>query len=99
MWGPFLLRLAGSSGAFVLGGYLTNLHDRGLAVTSLAVGLLTALHDVSETVCAPNAGALSDQPNRRLFLVTCPLLSALAVVLIPRGALAGAHCRSRRCCC
>jgi len=91
MWGQFLLRLAGSSGVFVLGGYLSDLHDRGLAVTSLAVGLVTALHYVSEIVFAPFVGALSDQRGRRPFLVAGPLLSALAVGLIALGALGGAR--------
>ena len=88
IWSQLFLRVASSAGLLVIGSYLVDLRDRGAGVTSLLVGVLTALVYVTELLVAPLAGALSDARGRKAFLLAGPALSALAVLLIPLGSLA-----------
>jgi len=91
IWSQLFLRVASSAGLLVIGSYLVDLHDRGVGVTGLLVGILTALVYVTELLVAPLAGALSDARGRKAFLLAGPALSALAVLLIPLGSLGAAH--------
>jgi len=90
IWSQLFLRVASSAGLLVIGSYLVDLRDRGAGVTSLLVGVLTALVYVTELLVAPLAGALSDARGRKAFLLAGPALSALAVLLIPLGSLGAA---------
>ncbi len=85
--GQLLLRAASSAGLLVIGSYLVDLRDHGVGVTSLLVGIVSALVYVTELLLAPLAGALSDARGRKIFLLVGPVLSACAVLLIPLGSL------------
>lgn len=91
IWSQLFLRVASSAGLLVIGSYLVDLHDRGAGVTSLQVGILTALVYVTELLVAPLAGALSDAHGRKAFLLAGPAVSAGAVLLIPLGSLGAAR--------
>ena len=84
------MRIAGSAGVFVIGGYFVELEDKGLPITSMLVGVVTGLIYLTELLLAPPAGALSDVRGRKSFLLAGPLLAAFAVLLPPLGFLASA---------
>jgi len=77
--------MASSAGVLVVGGYFVYLHDHGDHVNSLMLGSLSAIVYVTELLFAPLAGSFSDRRGRRDFLLAGPLLSAVAVLLIPLG--------------
>lgn len=77
--------MASSAGVLVVGGYFVYLHDHGDRVNSLLLGSLSAIVYVTELLFAPLAGSFSDWRGRRGFLLAGPLLSAVAVLLIPLG--------------
>ncbi|GAC1514319.1 MAG: MFS transporter [Chloroflexota bacterium] len=85
IWSQFLLRLASGAGVLVIGAYFVYLRDHDKPVNSLILGVVSALVFVTELSFAPLAGALSDQKGRRLFLVSGPVMAAIAVLLIPLG--------------
>jgi MFS family permease len=82
-----LLRIAGSAGVLVIGGYFVELQDKGLPITSVLVGVVAGLVYLTELLLAPPAGALSDGRGRKSFLLAGPLLAAFAVLLPPLGFL------------
>jgi MFS family permease len=88
IWSQLFLRVASSAGLLVIGSYFADLQRRGVPLTSLLLGLVTALVYVTELLFAPLAGALSDALGRKLFLVAGPALAAIAVLLPPVGSLA-----------
>ena len=90
IWGQLFLRLAGSAGVLVIGGYFVELQDKGLLITSVLVGVVTGLVYLTELLLAPPAGALSDGNGRKSFLLAGPLLAAFAVLLPPLGFLTSA---------
>ena len=90
IWSQLFLRIAGSAGVLVIGGYFVELQDKGLPITSVLVGALTGLVYLTELLLAPFAGALSDGRGRKRFLLAGPMLAAFAVLLPPLGFLASA---------
>jgi MFS family permease len=90
IWSQLFLRIAGSAGVLVIGGYFVELQDKGLPITSVLVGVVTGLVYLTELLLAPSAGALSDKRGRKSFLLAGPLLAAFAVLLAPLGFLASA---------
>jgi len=86
IWSQLFLRAASSAGVLVVGGYFVYLRDQGDAVNSVLLGGVSALVYVAEFLWAPLAGSLSDRRGRKFFLLSCPALSAAAVLLIPVGA-------------
>jgi MFS family permease len=90
IWSQLFLRVAASAGLLVIGSYFADLQRRGVPMTSLLLGLVTALVYVTELLFAPLAGALSDTRGRKRFLLAGPALAAVAVLLPPLGALAAA---------
>jgi MFS family permease len=87
IWSQLLLRIAGSAGVLVIGGYFVELQDKGLPITSVLVGVVAGLVYLTELLLAPPAGALSDGRGRKSFLLAGPLLAAFAVLLPPLGFL------------
>jgi hypothetical protein len=87
IWSQFLLRIASSAGALVIGSYFVALQAHGVPITSLLIGALTGLGYLTEFLFAPFAGALSDARGRRVFLLAGSLLAAGAVLLLPLGSL------------
>lgn len=87
IWSQFVVRVASSAGILVVGGYFVDLQSRRVPITSLLVGLISALVYLSELLFAPLAGALSDRVGRRIFLVAGPILGAIAMILTPGGSL------------
>lgn len=90
IWSQFVVRVASSAGILVVGGYFVDLQSRRVPITSLLVGLISALVYLSELLFAPLAGALSDRVGRRIFLVAGPVLGAIAMILTPGGSLGAA---------
>ena len=90
IWSQLFLRIAGSAGVLVIGGYFVELQDRGLPITSVLVGVVAGLVYLTELLLAPPAGALSDERGRKCFLLAGPLLAAFAVLLPPLGFLISA---------
>jgi len=90
IWSQLFLRIAGSAGVLVIGGYFVELQDKGMPITSVLVGAVTGLVYLTELLLAPPAGALSDGRGRKSFLLAGPLLAAFAVLLPPLGFLASA---------
>src|ERR671910_1341895 len=88
IWSQLFLRIAGSAGVLVIGGYFVELQDKGLPITSVLVGVVTGLVYLTELLFAPPAGALSDGRGRKRFLLAGPMLAAFAVLLPPLGVLA-----------
>lgn len=43
IWSQLFLRIAGSAGVLVIGGYFVELHDKGLPITSVLVGVVAGL--------------------------------------------------------
>ena len=84
------MRIAGSAGVLVIGGYFVELQGMGLPITSVLVGVVAGLVYLTELLLAPPAGALSDGRGRKSFLLAGPLLAAFAVLLPPLGFLASA---------
>src|SRR5215207_9346738 len=90
-WSQLFLRIAGSAGVLVIGGYFVELQDTGMPITSVLVGTVTGLVYLTELLLAPPAGALSDGlQGRKSFLLAGPLLAAFAVLLPPLGFLSSA---------
>jgi MFS family permease len=90
IWSQLFLRVASGAGLLVIGSYFADLQRRGVPITSLLLGFVTALVYVTELFFAPLAGALSDAHGRKLFLLAGPALAAMAVLLPPAGSLAAA---------
>ncbi len=87
IWSQLFLRVASSAGLLVIGSYFADLQSRGIPITSLLLGAVTALVYVTELLFAPLAGALSDARGRKLFLLAGPALAAVAVLLPPVSSL------------
>jgi MFS family permease len=85
-----LLRVGSAAGGLVVGSYLAALHARGVPVTSVLVGVLSALGYLTELVFAPLAGAWTDRRGRRTFVLLAPLLAATGVLVVPTGSLVAA---------
>ncbi len=79
----FVLRLAGTLTASVLGAYLRQTINAGPDL----IGSLSALFYVTELTLSPVFGAISDLRGRRPILILGPLLGAIALLLYPLSAL------------
>lgn len=85
IWSQLFLRIASSAGVLVLGAYFVSLRDRGGGINSLLLGGVSGLVYLTEVLLAPVGGWLGDRRGRKRFLLAGPVLSALAVLLIPLG--------------
>ena len=85
-----LLRIGSAAGGLVVGSYFAALRSHGVPVTSVLVGVLSALGYLTELVFAPLAGAWTDRRGRRTFVILAPLLAAGGALVVPAGSLVAA---------
>lgn len=81
--GTFLLRFNGGANTVFMGRFLAGFGShRGMAITSLEVGMLSVVYFVVELMLSPIMGSLSDRWGRRIFLWSGPLFGLLQVTLL-----------------